>query len=74
MRLAMGFAPTESESGAAAVAFNRGLFDAVAAFFREAALLHRSMKGRSRPLAGSGPLDDATLREASRQFMHGIFS
>ena len=90
LRLAMSFAPLESEPGEAASAFNRALFDSVEAFFREAALDHGNMKGRSRAfaatfigtldsyagfmLAGASELDERTIREALRQFMYGIFS
>lgn len=90
MRLAMSFAPPESESGAAAAAFNTSLFGAVEAFFRAAALDHGNMRGRSRAfaatfigtmdsyvglqLAGQARLDEVTIHEALRQFMYGIFS
>lgn len=90
LRLAMSFAPPESESGAAAMAYNRALFDLVEAFFRQAAGDHGNMKGRSRAFAGtfigtmdtyagfmlsaSSSLDERTIREALRQFMYGIFS
>jgi TetR/AcrR family transcriptional regulator len=90
LRLAMSFAPPASEPGAAAAAFNQALFLAVEEFFRQAALDHGNMKGRSRAfagtfigtldsytgfwLAGLGLLDEATLRHALRQFMYGIFS
>jgi AcrR family transcriptional regulator len=90
MRLSMSFAPPESESGTAAKDFNLELFGMLEDFFRLAALDHGNMKGRQRAyagaflgtmdsyvgfmLAGTGNLDDKTVRAAVRQFMYGIFS
>jgi TetR/AcrR family transcriptional regulator len=90
MRLAMSFAPPASEAGAAAAAFNRNLFGLIEDFFLLASADHGNMRGRHRAyagtfigtvdtyvgfwLAGSSPLDEATMRGAVRQFMYGIFS
>lgn len=90
LRLAMSFAPPESEPGEAAAGFNHELFQCVAEFFRRAAGDHGAMRGRHRALAATFigtvdsyvgfmlaravTLDDRTVREAVRQFMYGIFS
>jgi AcrR family transcriptional regulator len=90
LRLSLSFAPPASEGGAAASALNEAIFAEVEAFFRDAALDHGNMKGRSRPyaaafigtvdtyvglfLAGRSPLSDEVVRGAVRQFMYGIFS
>jgi AcrR family transcriptional regulator len=90
LRLSLSFAPPESEGGLAAAALNAAIFAEVEAFFRDAALDHGNMKGRSRPyaaafigtvdtyvglfLAGRSPISDEILRSAVRQFMYGIFS
>lgn len=90
MRLAMSFAPPGSEAGIAAAAFNGELFRLLEDFFLLASADHGNMKGRHRAyagtfigtidsyigfwLAGSSPLDEATMRGAIRQFMYGIFS
>jgi TetR/AcrR family transcriptional regulator len=90
MRLAMSFAPPESESGAAAAAFNLELFGILEEFFRLAAQDHGNMRGRQKAyavaylgtinsyigffLGGATKLDEATIRGGVRQFMYGIFS
>jgi AcrR family transcriptional regulator len=90
LRLSLSFAPPASEGGRAASGLNEAIFAGVEAFFREAALDHGNMRGRSRPyaaafigtvdtyvglyLAGRSPLSDEVLRGAVRQFMYGIFS
>jgi len=90
LRLGLAFAPPDSEGGAAAAAFNETVFSLVEAFFAGAERHHGNMRGRSRAfagtfigtvdtyvgffLAGRGALDEAVLRAAVRQFMHGIFS
>jgi hypothetical protein len=89
LRLAMSFAPPESESGAASAAFNLELFGNTEEFFRPAALDHGNMKGRHRAyaatflgtmdshvgshLAGASTLGEQTVRGAVRQSMYGIF-
>jgi AcrR family transcriptional regulator len=90
LRITLAFAPPSSEAGEAAAALNEGIFAEVEAFFRDAALDHGNMKGRSRPyaaafigtvdtyiglyLAKRSPLSDEVVRGAVRQFMYGIFS
>lgn len=90
LRLAMSFAPLDSEPWKAASALNTALFGAVEGFFKAAAKDHGNMKGRHRPfaatfigtldtyvgfwLAGQAELDEKTIKEALRQFQHGIFS
>jgi TetR/AcrR family transcriptional regulator len=90
LRLAMSFAPPASEAGMAAATFNLDLFRLIEELFLLASADHGNMKGRHRAyagtfigtidtyvgfwLAGSSPLDEATMRSAVRQFMYGIFS
>ncbi len=90
LRLASSFAPLDSEAWKAASVLNTSIFEAVETFFKAAAKDHGNMKGRHRPfaatfigtldtyvgfwLAGQAELDDRTIREALRQFQHGIFS
>jgi AcrR family transcriptional regulator len=90
LRLSLSFAPPGSEGGSAASALNDSIFAEIEAFFRDAALDHGNMKGRSRPyaaafigtvdtyvglyLAGRSGLSSEVVRGAVRQFMYGIFS
>ena len=90
LRLAMSFSPPGSEPGDAASALNAALFGAVEAFFKAAAADHGNMKGRHRAfaatfigtldtyvgfkLAGQAELDERTIKEALRQFQHGLYS
>jgi len=90
MRLALCFAPPSSEGGEAAASLNIALFSAIEAFFRDAARDHGNMRDRQAAFAvsfmgtadsyvgyflnGRLVLGETVLREAVRQFMHGIFS
>jgi AcrR family transcriptional regulator len=90
MQLAMWFAPPSSESYKVVSQVNNKRYRLIEALFVQAARDHGNMKGRQRAYAatligtintyiglalnGFTELDDRLVRQATHQFMHGIFS
>jgi AcrR family transcriptional regulator len=90
MQLAMYFAPPKSEPNEAVQKMNREVYALVESFFKKASSDHGNMKGRHEAYAATflGMIntyiglevnglikpDDAAIRKAVHQFMHGIFS